>query len=79
MPKRMTVVFEDESLYRALKVESARRGCFARDIVTEAVREWLDNQEDRELGAGLDEVRAEWEREGGAEASEFFRSLSDGP
>ena len=44
MPRRMTVVFDDEALYTALKVEAARRGCYAKDIVASAVREWLEVQ-----------------------------------
>jgi hypothetical protein len=39
MSKRMTVIFEDEALYTALKVEAARKGRYAKDIVTEAVAE----------------------------------------
>ena len=33
MSKRMTVVFDDEGLYTALKVEAARNGQHAKDIV----------------------------------------------
>ena len=38
MPKRMAVVFDDEALYRAVKVEAARRSCHAhaKDIVAQA-------------------------------------------
>ena len=48
MAKRMTVIFEDEALYTALKVEAARTGRHAKDIVAEAVREWLETGEDDE-------------------------------
>lgn len=75
MSKRMTVIFEDEALYTALKVEAARKGRYAKDIVAEAVREWLEAMEDEELRASLEEARYEWEREGGVEANEFFRDL----
>ena len=68
----MTVIFEDEALYTALKVEAARKGRHAKDIVAEAVREWLETQEDENLRAGLDEARREWEQQGGLEAGEFF-------
>ncbi len=68
----MTVIFEDEALYTALKVEAARKGRHAKDIVAEAVREWLETLEDEELRAGLDEARREWEQQGGLEAGEFF-------
>ena len=72
MSKRMTVVFDDDGLYRALKMEAARRGRHAKDIVAEAVREWLEAQEDCDLQSGLDEARDESTRHGGVEASEFF-------
>lgn len=75
MSKRMTVIFEDEALYTALKVEAARKGRYAKDIVAEAVREWLEAREDEELRAGLEEARHAWEREGGVDANEFFRDL----
>ena len=78
MSKRMTVIFEDEGLYTALKVEAARKGRYAKDIVAEAVREWLAAREDEELRAGLEEARQEWERQGGAEAGEFFSDLKAG-
>jgi hypothetical protein len=72
MAKRMTVVFDDEELYRALKVESARLGQPARDIVSDALREWLERREDEEISNELDEARREWQQEGGEEASAFF-------
>ncbi len=78
MSKRMTVVFDDEGLYIDLKVEAARTGRHAKDIVAEAVREWLEAKEDEELAQGLDEVREEWRREGGIEASEFFDQIKSG-
>ena len=79
MSKRMTVVFEDDELYTALKVEAARSSRHAKDIVAEALREWLAAKEDQELRAELAEVRAEWDREGGVEAGEFFGELNAGP
>ena len=78
MSKRMTVIFEDEGLYTALKIEAARKGRYAKDIVAEAVSEWLEAREDDELRAGLEETRHEWERQGGVEASEFFRDVKTG-
>ena len=65
MSKRMTVIFEDEELYTALKVEAARSGRHAKDIVTEALREWLEAREDEELSADLEERRTEWKEKGG--------------
>ena len=78
MSKRMTVVFDDEELYIALKVEAARTGRHAKDIVAEALIEWLEAKEDQELSQGLDAVREEWRRDGGTEASVFFDQLKAG-
>ncbi len=78
MSRRMTVVFDDEDLYTAVKVEAARSGRHAKEIVTQALRKWLEEQEDAELSAGLTEIRAEWKRDGGVEAGEFFAGLKRG-
>ncbi|MCH8199248.1 MAG: hypothetical protein IIA54_04160, partial [Chloroflexi bacterium] len=51
MSKRMTIVFDDDQLYTALKVEAVRTGRHAKDIVAEAVREWIESAEDAELTA----------------------------
>lgn len=64
MAKRMTVVFDDEELYTDLKVEAARRGRPAKDIVAEAVREWLELQDDIEDLRIAEERIAEYERTG---------------
>lgn len=78
MSKRMTIIFEDEELYTALKVEAARKGRYAKDIVAEAIREWLEAREDEDLRVGVAGARAEWEQQGGAEAGEFFRRMDVG-
>ena len=79
MSKRMTVVFDDEGLYTALKVAAVRSGQHAKDIVAQAVRDWLQAREDEELQADLAESRQEWERDGGREAGEFFAELDAAP
>jgi hypothetical protein len=61
----MTVIFEDEALYTALKVEAIRKGRHAKDIIAEAVSEWLEAREDEELRADLEERRTEWKEKGG--------------
>ena len=78
MPGRMTVVFDDEVLYMALKVEAARRGCYAKDIVASVVREWLEAQEDAALQPAVEQARREWRRCGGVEAGAFFGDLDGG-
>ena len=72
MAKRMTVVFDDELLYTKLKVEAARTGRHAKDIVALAVRDWLVDAEDARSRSELPELRSQWESEGGVDASEFF-------
>lgn len=42
--KRVTVVFDDEALYRAVKVEAARTGRTVKEVVTEALRTWLGSE-----------------------------------
>ena len=54
MSKRMTVIFDDESLYTALKVEAVRTGRHAKYIIADAVSDWLETREDQELRAGLE-------------------------
>ena len=66
MSRRMTVVFDDEELYTSLKVEAARRHRPAKDIVAEALREWIQLQEDLEDAAIAEERIADYERTGEA-------------
>jgi len=69
----MTVVFDDEELYTSVKVEAARRHVPAKDLVAEALREWLELQEDREDLVALREGSAEIEREGGIDLEEVLK------
>ena len=71
MTKPMTVVFHDEELYTCLKVEAARRHNPASDIVAEAVREWLERQEDMELLPVIEAARAVWQERGGRPCSTY--------
>jgi hypothetical protein len=75
MAKRLTVVVDDE-LYAAVTTEAARLNRPLKDIVAEALHEWLEALEDGELIPLIEESRAEWEQHGGIEASEFFRQLN---
>ena len=80
MAKRMTVVFDDEELYTAVKIEAVRRGVPAKDLISEAVKEWLETQEDLELAEELEASREELLRVGGAvDAAEFFSQLRREP
>lgn len=63
MAKRLSVVVDDESLYRAIKIEAARRGVPARKIVAQALEMWLvacEDEDDVAVSlAALDGYRAE--------------------
>jgi hypothetical protein len=45
--KRVTVLFDDDDLYRSVKAEAAREGRTVKDVVAEALRGWLRRQRDR--------------------------------
>lgn len=79
MPRRMTLVFDDEELYVALRVEAIRRRRLAKDLVAEALREWLEAQEDAELLPEIETARAGWEVAGGVEAGGFFATAGRVP
>ena len=61
MSRKMTVVFHNEELYTDLKVEAARRHIAASDIVAEAVQQWLDEKDDKELAPFIEEARRDYE------------------
>jgi hypothetical protein len=75
--KRMTVVFDDDALYTAVKVEAARRNRPLKELVTEALREWLEEQEDAEWLPTVEAARADWREHGGVEARELFQRISN--
>jgi predicted transcriptional regulator len=64
----------DSELYRAVKVEAARSDRSVRDIVDEALAGWLERLEDAEDAAAAGEALAEYRRDGGVAAEEFFRA-----
>jgi hypothetical protein len=74
----MKVTFDigDADLYRAIKVEAARSDRSVREIVEEALAEWLERREDAEDRDAAAEALAEYAREGGTPAEEFFGTLA---
>ena len=78
MAKRMTVVFDDEELYTALKVEAARRHVHAKDIVAVAIQEWFELQEDLEDLPIIRERVESYDREGGIPQEDVMRELGLG-
>jgi plasmid stability protein len=63
----------DPELYRAVKVEAARADRSVREIVDESLTAWLERLEDGEDAAAATDALAEYERDGGLAADEFFR------
>ena len=75
MSRKMTVVFHDEDLYTYLKVEAARQHTAASEIVTDAVRQWLEDREDAELLPVIESARSEWKKKGGRPWSEIEQEI----
>ena len=80
--KRMTLDVRDEHLYRAIRHAAAERGKPVAEIVADALRKWLEDQEDQEdlaaMRAVKDEPTIPWEQVKteirAAEAAEAIKS-----
>ncbi len=75
---KVTIAFQDDALYRAVKIRAAASGRQIRDIVEEALDEWLVRQEDAEDIATAGTAVAAYERgerDGWVDAEEFFRRM----
>ena len=66
----------DPELYRAVKVEAARADRSVRDVLGDAISAWLERREEEEDRASAQEALAEYERDGGIAAAEFFEHLA---
>ena len=66
----------DADLYRSIKVEAARTDRSVRDVLTEALTSWLERAEEDEDRASAAHALAEYERDGGSAAAEFFEHLA---
>jgi predicted transcriptional regulator len=71
------VTFElDDELYRAIKVEAARTDRNVRELIEEALGQWLARVEDAEdlesAGAALEE----YQRDGGVSAESWFARVA---
>ncbi len=44
--KRITMLFDDETLYKRLKIEAAKEGRPVKDVLAEAISEWLLKKEE---------------------------------
>ncbi|MBI2919078.1 MAG: hypothetical protein HYY01_13970 [Chloroflexi bacterium] len=72
--KRVTLVVEDEALYTAVKVQAVRQHRTLREVIHEAMAQWLEAQEDEEALALHREALAEPGEN--VEAHEFFVQLA---
>ena len=77
MKRKVTLVFHDEDLYTQLKIEAVKRRTTASDIVSDAVREWLESREDTELVPVIESARAEWKEKGGRSWTEAEQELAE--
>jgi plasmid stability protein len=72
---KVTIAFRDDALYRAARVRAAESGRQIRDVIEEALREWLERQEDAEDIEASAEALTEYQAHGGEEADAFFRRM----
>jgi hypothetical protein len=77
MKRKVTLVFQDEDLYTQLKIEAIKRRTTASDIVSDAVREWLESREDAELIPVIESARVEWKEKGGQLWAEAEQKLAE--
>ena len=73
MSKQVTINLDD-LVYQELAQAASQHNCAVETLVSEAVLEWLETQDDLALSPELEEARQEWRDKGGVEATEFFRS-----
>jgi hypothetical protein len=66
----------DPAIYRAIKVEAARADRSVKDIVDEALRGWIQAQEDEEDLVAAEAAMAEYEQSGGTDAHEVFSRMA---
>jgi len=63
-------------LYRAVRVEAARADRSVRDVIAEAMTDWLEQAEEAEDRASAAEALDEYRRDGGMAAADFFEHLA---
>jgi plasmid stability protein len=75
---KVTIAFRDDALYRSVKVRAAASGRQIRDVVEEALEEWLERQEDAEDVAVSRKAIAAYERgerDEWVDAEELFKRM----
>jgi plasmid stability protein len=75
---KVTIAFRDDALYRSVKVRAAASGRQIRDVVEEALEEWLERREDAEDVAVSRKAIAAYERgerDEWVDAEELFQRM----
>jgi len=76
---KVTIALRDDELYRSIKVIAARSGRQIRDVVEEALAEWLESRETADDITVSQEAIAAYERGEGIDANAFFeRMIAEG-
>ena len=75
MSRRMTIVFDDEELYTALKVAAARSHRPAKDLVAEALTLLFEATVEEQRTIMLRSRMKGFAREGGAPVQQILREL----
>jgi plasmid stability protein len=75
MTRRMTIVFDDEELYTALKVEAARAHRPAKDIVADALQIFFEATEDEHDRILTRSRMRSFVRQGGADVERVLEEL----
>ena len=66
MAVKVTIAFSDDRLYQAVRVRAVQSGRQIRDIVQEALEDWLQDQEDAEDLSASVEALTEYDEAGGS-------------
>ena len=72
---KVTIALRDDALYRTIRIRAAASGRQIRDVVEEALREWLERREDEEDVTEAREGLAAYDRTGGEDADALFRRM----
>jgi hypothetical protein len=72
---KVTIAFANAELYRRVKIQAAASGRPIRDIVEEALAQWLDAAEEQEDRQTSERALDEYRTVGGIDADRFFERL----
>ncbi len=72
---KITIAFANDELYRQVKIRSASTGRPIRDIVEEALAQWLRAAEEEEDKGASAAALDEYAKAGGVDADAFFQRL----